>query len=170
MRKFLFQTDHWILDGITVIVFALCMSAFVQIGADSGERHLDRILWAMFWGGLSYVLTIIFALSLRRKITIWRSWLWAGGVGALVQILVYELVGFHYLWEYHQRFPSSYSVINLLLDLLTGLVWNWFLWAILGCTLIFAIRFFAYFFHCFIQRGPRSEKERRGSVPAILER
>ena len=134
------------LDLFSSLVFALCMSAFIQIGADSGQKHLDRILYAMFLGVVSYLATFILAICLRKKLKFIRSWAWMGIGGALVDILRVQLVALPVLWDYHQRFlPTTHIARDVISEMLYLVVVNWIGWALLGCASIFAIRFIAYF-------------------------
>ena len=146
MQEFLFRKDLWSLDFVSSMVFALCMSAFVQHWSDSGQYHFDRILFAVLVGESSYLMTFILALPLRKKVTWVRSWAWMGITGALIQIIVRALIAFPDMLNYFQRFYPTFSdaVKDLLSSLVIGLVSNWVLWAILGSTFILSVRFCVY--------------------------
>jgi uncharacterized YccA/Bax inhibitor family protein len=141
MREFLLKKNLWVLDLFSAVVFALCMSAFVQIRGDSGQKHLDKILYAMFFGVLSYSLAFVLALFLRKKLTFIRSWAWLGIVGALVQILIRRWRIIPDFWpEYREVSATTY----ILLEVLPWVIVNWIFWAIPGCVFIFIMRFIAY--------------------------
>jgi hypothetical protein len=154
IREFVFEKNLWLIDTISSTFFALCMSALVQYGADSGQKHVKSILFAMLVGGSSYLITFLLSLSLRQKLPSVRSWVWMGIIGALVQIIVRALIAFPSMWGHLGSFsPSLYDVIvDLVSIILIGLAFNWLLWAILGCGFIFTVRVFAYFFQDSNQR------------------
>lgn len=147
MREFLFEKDMWLLDFLSSVTFALCMTGFVQIGGDSGERHLDRILYAMLLGLLSYLATFVLAFSLRKMITSIRSWVWMGIGGAFVEILRRNIATFPSFWDYHRRFspPEFLSIQNVLSVKLSSLLVNWIFWGLLGCLFILAVRLSVYY-------------------------
>jgi len=133
IRDFIFKKDLWILDFVSCICFALAMGAFVQYGADSGQIYSDKILFTMLRAGASYLGTFIVAFPLRNRLKSIRSWAWIGIGGALVQIIV-RLISSPSLWSYYQTNGEVVSVV----------IANWILWAILGCFCIFFIRLIAY--------------------------
>ena len=147
MREFLIHKDFWILDLFSSVIFAICMSAFVQIGGDSGELRLERILFAIAIGVFAYLMTFAVALSLRRKVVFIRSWVWMGILGVLVHIVLRHLAHFSSIWANYQRssptvFLAAWNAVMGELPLITI---NWIFWMIFACLFIFLVRFIAYF-------------------------
>ncbi len=146
MYAFLFEKDQWRMDAVSSILFSLCMSAFIQHAADSGQNFPERIAWAMLFGLASYSAMFVLALLLKKRLTFIRSWVWMGVGGALAQALGSWITAIPGFLEYHGRFspPEALSARNLVSEMLPGYVLVWMVWAVLGCICILIVRFIAY--------------------------
>ena len=136
MERFLFKKDMWLLDFGSVMTFALCMSALVQIGADSGERNSRKILYAMAFGAASYIAAGVLGLFLGRKLLVIRSWIWLGVVGAIIQVIVRRLRIYPGFWS--ER--GEVTAINIASDIIPWLIANWVFWSVPGCLAILTAR------------------------------
>ncbi len=129
------------------ICFALVMSAFVQIGGDSGGIYLDKIFIVMLLGLLAYLIPAVLAFFFRKRLSFIKSWAWLGIGGAFFKVLslAYSLTS----WRYYQRISTTpdEAFNEFLLGGTSRLIAPWIFWVVLGCAFIFAVRFIAYFLY-----------------------
>lgn len=129
MVKFLFQRNLWILDFITSIFFVVCLGYIVNTDSDLGnpnsKTHWEKILYEVS----AYVITFVLAVILQKNIAWMRSWVWLGIIGALVRILMLEIIDFSFV---------SYSHKFLEVTI------NWIFYAVIGLICIFGVRCLSY--------------------------
>ncbi len=149
MINFLFKKNLWTLDLIISIGFSLFSGYILLRDSLTGEPNWEAILY----GTLAYIFTFTLAISLQRKISWLRSWIWLGIIGALIRIIFLQLIHFPKLLEYHQRYSPNIlgAIKKISSDILIGTTFNWAFWAISGLTFIFRSQIFKLCFFYWFQ-------------------
>ena len=125
-------------DLLMSLIFATCLSAFVQIGADSGEKNVDHIVLAVFLGLFSYLLAYVIALLLPNSMPMAGTWWWLAIFGALIHTALrgLRIYGDFTLYDDSLMSPGKYFLSKVL----PWFILNWLAWAVLGIVFIYVCR------------------------------
>src|SRR5437762_2893101 len=84
MIEFVLKKSLWSLDAMASVSFGAYLGYELQVEAESGDTHLNRILLSAFIGGISYLLAYAASFILRKRIARVPSWLWLVIVGSMI--------------------------------------------------------------------------------------
>lgn len=142
-----FRDNRWGLDFAASVIFALGMAAGSQIFGDSGERHLDRILFASGIASGSYATAYLVSIAIRRSLPSVRSWIWMAVGGALVFSSVMTIKGILMWSQSYQRFPEAMNLYSGgYRALVAGVVFLFIVWAVAGAVFLLIVRLIIDFF------------------------
>ena len=129
----MFERSLWTFDLIACISFGVYVGRVLEVEAESGESHPDRVYLAMVIGGFSYLLAYGCSFFLRNRPLNPPSWVWLSIVGSTLFAFNSGVADFfitnveynrsrsvvEYFWSLFPAMLSKFLIGSLLFSLLT---------------------------------------------------
>lgn len=141
--KFLRQ-DRWIFDASVAVLCASFLAGYLQILADSGEKHVELIVRQMALAAICYFVAFFFGILVKKLIKSVRSWAWMSVGGALFFssfVFVRSAISYH---DHMARFGKPMTYGEIIHDFLPSFFLSWVIFAGSGAVFIVFVRTLAY--------------------------